>query len=148
MANELRLFRGRRLKTFLAFADRILPPEGDQPGAGTMETARLVDHCIFQMRPEIPRLLRVFLIVFEWFGIVFGLRGFSNLSPARQERQMRWFENNPIPKLRLGFFGLKTFVWYGYYNRTASWAAIGYSGPRVDRPFPDATLRDLEGPLP
>jgi len=144
----MRLFKGRRLKTFLAFADRILPADDSGPGAATIETARLVDHCIFQMSPEIPRLIRLFLVVFEVFGVFFGLRGFSKLSPARQERQMRWFENNRIPRLRLGFFGLKTFVWYGYYNRTDAWAAIGYSGPRVDREFPDSKMRELEGPLP
>jgi len=148
MAEGFRLFKGRRLQTFLAFADRILPADDTGPGAGTLETARLVDHCIFQMSPQIPRLIRLFLLVFEIFGVFFGLRGFSRLSPARQERQMRWFENNPIPRLRLGFYGLKTFVWYGYYNRTASWEAIGYSGPLLDRPFPDEALRKLEGPLP
>ena len=139
---------GRRLKTFLAFANRILPADDTGPGAGTLETARLVDHCIFQMSPQIPKLMGLFLVVFEIFGFFFGLRGFSKLSPARQERQMRWFENNPIPRLRLGFYGLKTFVFYGYYNRTASWEAIGYSGPLLDRPFHDEVLRRLEGPRP
>jgi len=34
---------GRRLKIFLAVADRIVPPDEDSPGAGTMQTAGIVD---------------------------------------------------------------------------------------------------------
>jgi hypothetical protein len=61
---------------------------------------------------------------------------------------MRWFENARNPNFRLGFFGLKTFVWYGYYTRDSTWKAIGYHGPGVDRPFPDQRLRDLQKDRP
>jgi hypothetical protein len=142
MPDEFKVLKGRKLKTFLAFAGRILPADESDPGAGTMETARLADYGMSRM-PKVAKLIGLFIGAFEKLGFFFGGRGFSKLSPKRQERQMRWFENSPLPKFRLGFFGLKTFVWYGYYTRTANWKEIGYDGPVVDRPCKDETLRSL-----
>ena len=148
MSEQLKLLTGRRQKTFLAFASRILPADESGPGGGTKETVRMADYGISHMNPKVSKLLKLFLLVFELFGIFFGGKGFSKLSPEKQERQMRWFENARLTNFRLGFFGLKTFVWYGYYTRSSTWKAIGYDGPQVDRPFPDERLRDLQEDRP
>jgi len=136
--------RGLRLKVFLAVANRIVPPDGDLPGAGAMTTAGIVDWALERMEPALRRQLLLLFLAVEPLGILFGGKPFTWNSPAAQDRQLAWMENNPIRLLRMGFFGLKTYVCMGYYTREDVWKSIGYEGPlRPDLPFPDATVRAL-----
>lgn len=107
--------------------------------------AGIVDWAIDHMEPDLRKMLLLFLTVFEYLGFIFGLKPFSKLSPERQDRQLRWLERFPIGKIRMGFFGLKTYSCMGYYSLEKVWPTIGYGGPLVaDRAFPDETIRALQ----
>jgi hypothetical protein len=135
---------GLKLKVFLAVANRIVPQDGDTPGAGTMTTAAIVDWAMDRLEPSLRRQLLLLFTAVEPLGILFGGRRFTKNSAAAQDRQLAWMESNPIRPLRLGFFGLKTYVCMGYYTREDIWKTIGYEGPvRPDTPFPDETIRQL-----
>lgn len=140
---RLKYLRGRRLKIFLAVADRIIPPDADSPGGGTLQTAGVVDWALERMAPGLRRLLLTLLLGVEILGVFFGGRPFTKNREAAQDRQLRWMERAPVGRLRMGFFGLKTYVCMGYYTREDVWRTMGYEGPVVDRPFPDAEIRAL-----
>jgi len=146
MTTEYRLqyLRGYRLRVFLAVADRIIPADGEAPGGGTLATAGVADWALARTAPGLRRLLLLLLYGVEALGIFFGGKPFSFNSPAARDRQLRWMEGGRVRALRLGFFGLKSFVCMGYYTREEIWSVIGYEGPvRPDRPFPDAMIRAL-----
>lgn len=133
-----------KLKTFLAIANRIIPKDGHSEGGGTMQTAGIVDWGMKKMDASIRSQVLLLIIVMEVLGFVFGLRPFSKNSPAAQDRQLKWMENNPIRLLRMGFFGLKTFVCMGYYTRKNVWETINYDGPLFpEKPYPDGVIRAI-----
>lgn len=141
-----RYLTGIRLKVFLAAADRIIPPDGDTPGAGTMATAGIVDWSLDRLEPELRKKLLLLFLILEPLGIFFGGRRFSKASASNRDRLLKWMESNPVSSLRLGFFGLKTYICMGYYTRDDIWQTIGYGGPmRADLKYPDETIRALAG---
>ena len=135
---------GIRLKVFLAAADCIIPPDGDSPGAGSMNTAGIVDWSLDKLEPELRKKLLLLFFILEPLGIFFGGRLFSKASVHSRNRLFKWMESNPISALRLGFFGIKTYVCMGYYTRDEIWNTIGYEGPiRLNQKYPDETIRAL-----
>jgi hypothetical protein len=90
------------------------------------------------------KLFLLFLVVTDFLGVFWGGKVFSKNSPAAQDRQLRWMEHCPVSKIRMGFFGMKSYACMGYYTRETIWPTIGYEGPHLpDRAFPDATIRGL-----
>lgn len=136
---------GRRRQTFLAIAEEIIPADDSGPGAGTIATAALADWAIARLDPSLQKLLVVFLTVWEFLGILFAGKPFTSLSSEARQRQMRWFESAPLPRLRTGFFGIRAMILMGFYCREDVWPSIGYDGPLLfDRPFPDPEVRALQ----
>jgi len=141
---KLQYLNGRKLDTFLAVADRIVPPDGDAPGAGTMETAAVVDWAMNRMSPGLRKQLMLLLTVVEVMGVFFGGRPFTKNSDAAKDRQLKWMESGPIGLFRMGFFGLKSYSCMGYYAREDIWETFDYEGPiYADRQFPDPVIRGL-----
>jgi len=136
--------RGRRLRTFLAVANRIIPPTSQNEGAGTMATAGILDWSLSKMVPALRRKFLFLLILIEFLGFFFGGSPFSRNSKFAQDRELRWLENNRIGLLRMGFFGLMTFVKMSYYTREDIWKSIHYPGPILpDRKPPNEIIRLL-----
>ena len=142
---QCKYLTGRRFETFLKIADRVIPPDEDSPGGGIPEVVGIADWGIGHIDPNLRKRLLTFLTIFEYFGIFFGARPFSKLSPEKQDRQLTWFERSPIGLFRMAFFGLKTYACMGYYSLESVWPSIGYGGPLTpERPFPDQAIRDLQ----
>ena len=141
---KIKYLKGTRLKVFLAAANRIIPPDSDSIGAGTMVTAAIVDMSIDQLEPALRKKLLMLFLVIEPLGIFFGGKKFSKASDKNQDRLLSWMEKNPISALRLGFFGLKSYICLGYYTREDVWKIIKYDGPiRYNQPYHNTILRGL-----
>jgi len=141
---RLKHLRGVRLRVFLAAAEVVVPPDGDAPGGNTMATAGVVDYALDRLDPKLRGLFLKFLVLVEILGLFFGGRLFSRNSAAARERQLAWMERSGVAKLRMGFFGLKSYVCMGHFTREDVWPHIGFDGPHVaGRPFPDSTIRAL-----
>jgi len=141
---KLKYLTGRKLKVFLALADRLIPPDADSPGAGTLTTAGVVDWAMGRMPEGLRGQFLAFLLGLEVMGLFFGLKPFSASGPAAQDRELKWVESCPLRPLRLGFFGLKSYVCMGYYTREDVWPTIAYEGPlQPERPFADPVIRAL-----
>lgn len=141
---QLQFLTGRKLRVFMAVADRIIPPDDDSPGGGTLATAGMTDWYMARLDPKMRKLFLLFLVVTDFIGVFFGGRTLSRNSAAAQDRQLRWMENCPVSKIRMGFFGMKSYACMGYYTREEIWPTINYGGPHLpERAFPDPTVRLL-----
>jgi len=141
---RLQHLTGLRLRVFLAAAEVVIPETDESPGGHSLATAGVVDYALDRLDPQLRGLFLKFLILVEVLGVFFGGLPFSRNSLAARERQLRWLERCPISKLRMGFFGLKSYVCMGYYTREDIWPTIAYDGPHVPgRPFPDPVIRAL-----
>ena len=141
---KLKYLKGTKLKVFLAAANRIVPPDTDSIGAGTMATAAIVDMTMDQLDPGLRKKLLTLFSVIEPLGLFFGGKKFSKTSAKNQDRLLSWMERNPISALRLGFFGLKSYICMGYYTREDVWKIIKYDGPiRYKQPYHNTILRGL-----
>ncbi len=143
-AYRCRHLTGTRLKVFLAAADRIVPPDRDIPGAGTMATAGIVDWSLDKLEPQLRRKLLLLFFILEPLGFLFGGKPFSKATAQNRDRLLEWMESNPLSVLRLGFFGIKTYICMGYYTRDEIWRTIGYEGPlRREIKYSDEIIRAL-----
>ncbi|MCL1864791.1 MAG: hypothetical protein FWF73_03160 [Spirochaetes bacterium] len=141
---KLKHLRGTKLKVFLAAANRIIPSDKDSIGGGTLTTAAMVDLSIDKLEPALKKKLLLLFTVMEPLGIFFGGKIFSKASDKNKDRLLSWMEKNPISALRLGFFGLKSYICLGYYTREDAWKIIKYDGPiRYKQPYHDTILRGL-----
>lgn len=141
---KLKYLRGRKLKVFLAVADRIIPPDQDAPGGGTMLSAGIVDWSMDRMEPSLRKQLLALMMAVEFMGVFFGGKPFTMNGDKAKDRQLRWLESSPVSRLRMGFFGLKTYTSMGYYTREDVWKTIGYDGPVLpDRPYHEHAIRSL-----
>lgn len=141
---RLKHLTGKKLQTFLAVADRIIPPDTDSSGAGTLQTAGVVDWALDKMPVDLRKKVLLFITVIELFGFFFGGKFFSKNNDAAKDRELRWLENSPIRLFRMGFFGVKTYICMGYYTREDVWKTFDYDGPVVrERPYVDEVIREM-----
>ena len=136
MTEPYQFFTTATAGTFRAVAACIVPAEPGSPGADEEDAVRGADRALAERPARDRKLVAVFLRAVELLPILRWGRPFTKLAPERQARFLAFLENNrAVPKLRQGFFGLKTFALMGYYTRSATWPALGYPGPRLDAPF-------------
>lgn len=141
---KLKHLSSKKLITFLAVADRIIPKDDDSFGGGTMNTAGVVDWALDKMPADLRKKFLLFFTVIEVLGFLFGGKPFSKCSDVAKDRELNWLESNPLRLFRMGFFGVKTYICMGYYSREDVWKTFDYEGPIVkDRPYVDSIIREL-----
>jgi len=111
-------------------------PEGWPPVAGT-HTSDQVAALVARLGGAERRELRLFLRAIEWGGPLRvarpGLR-FTLLDGDDQDAVLRFLSEGPIRRLRGAFAALKSLLCLGYFSDPRAWGAMGYDGPRDDRP--------------
>ena len=141
---QCQFLTGSKLKIFLAVADRIIPPDEDSPGGGTMLTVGVVDWALQRMPEHLRKKFLLFFMVTEFLGFFFGGKPFTKNDEARKDKQLKWMENGPIKLFRMGFFGVKTYICMGYYTREDIWPTFDYDGPILaDREYVDPVIRKI-----
>lgn len=97
----------------------------DETGWNDLEA---VAESLLRDRPAaLKRQLRVFLRFIQWLPVIRYGRPFTSLDAAARTRVLAHLQNDPIPKIRVGFWGLRTIVLAGYYGRPEAARAIGYA---------------------
>jgi hypothetical protein len=112
---------------FRAVVSTVVPEAAalDDPGWSELEA---VAESLLRDRPAaIQRQLRLFLRFIQWLPVVRYGRPFTSLNPPARTRVLAHLQNDPIQKIRVGFWGLRTIVLAGYYARPAAAQAIGYA---------------------
>ena len=112
---------------FRAIVSTIVPEASAMDEKGWHDLDRVVE-ALLRDRPEnLKRQLRMFLRFIQWLPLVRYGRPFTSLSQAARTRVLAHLQNDPIKKVRVGFWGLRTIVLAGYYARAEAAQAIGYA---------------------
>jgi hypothetical protein len=112
---------------FRAVVSTIVPEAAALDGRGWHDLHQVVE-ALLRDRPEsLKRQLRFFLGAIQWLPVVRYGRPFTRLNDAARTRVLAHLENDPIQKVRVGFWGLRTIVLAGYYGRPQAADAIGYA---------------------
>ncbi|MCX7808576.1 MAG: gluconate 2-dehydrogenase subunit 3 family protein, partial [Deltaproteobacteria bacterium] len=85
-----------------------------------------------QDQRDFKRLLQLCEHLFPWLAGHFGR--FTKLSGDAQDAVLRAMERSSFGVLRGAFQVVKSVCALAYFSSPATWAAIGYDGPLVNRP--------------
>jgi hypothetical protein len=110
-----------------AIVSTIVPEAAALDDRGWLELNQVVE-ALLRDRPEsLKRQVRMFLTAIQWLPVLRYGRAFTRLHPAARARFLAHLQNDPIQKVRVGFWGLRTIVLAGYYGRPQAAQAIGYN---------------------
>jgi hypothetical protein len=130
-----RFFDAQTARTFRAAGECIVPDEPESPGGGSERVLRVADAMLSRRPPADRRKIAAFLRALELLPLVRYGRRFSALRTEQRARVLAFLGSTTIsPLLRLGAFGIKTYVLMGYYGSESTWAELSYPGPRTDAP--------------
>ena len=134
-ASAYRFFDSHTARTFRAAGACIVPDEPGSPGGGSEQVLRVADAMLARRPPADQKKIGAFLRALELLPLVRYGRRFSTLRAEQRARVLAFLGSTTIsPLLRLGTFGIKTYVLMGYYGSDSSWAELSYPGPRTDAP--------------
>jgi len=112
---------------FRAIVSTVVPEAEAMDEKGWRELDRVVEGLLRDRPESIKRQLRIFLRVIQWLPLLRHGRPFTSLNQAARTRVLTHLQNDPIQKVRVGFWGLRTIVLAGFYAREEAAEAIGYA---------------------
>lgn len=139
----------------------LVPPRGSsevvaayyQRSATDLDVARRLVQMLAHERPQVHADIRQFLSLFSSAGPSMVLAGsprpFAELSQTQRERYLFALANSPVPKLRMGYQGIKRLACLIFYSAldergvNPNWTALRYPAPPpppVDPPAPISPL--------
>ena len=114
----------------LALAHRVVPQTLDLGAAEDERFLAVIEDAIAARPPAMQRQIGLFLTVLRWLPLVRYRAPLDRLHPGQQDEVLRWFQDNPVPLVRKGFWGLKALIFMGYYGRAGLGPDIGYTPSR------------------
>ena len=112
---------------FGAIVSTIVPEAAALDDQGWQDFHQVVEGLLRDRPESLKRQIRVFLTFIQWLPVVRYGRTFTRLDRAARARVLAHLENDRIPKVRVGFWGLRTIVLAGYYGRPQAAQEIGYA---------------------
>ena len=110
-----------------AVAARVVPETAGYDAAARAEFDGLVANALGLRPPAVRRQIGVLLKLVRLAPVLRYGRPFERLSEPQQNAFLAWLQDGPIPKLRVGFWGLKATIFLGHYGRASTAAKIGYT---------------------
>lgn len=112
---------------FRAVATAVVPEAAGLDEAGWREMEEVIESQL-SARPEgLRRQLRLFVRLLQWLPLLRYARRLTGLDPARRTAFLAWMQRAPVTILRVGFWGLRSLVFLGYYGSRRGVAATGYA---------------------
>ena len=140
MSTSRQVFSPAQRQLLDAVLDRIIPAEGNRPGAGSVGVGNYVES-VAVGEPGLIRLFVQGLAAIEIAAAERGPDGFAALSDEVKDEALRSVEAS-----HSGFFDqLVLQVYSGYYTDLTVFDALGYTLPSV--PTPGAKLELLDESL-
>ena len=140
MSTSRQVFSPAQRELLDAVLDRIIPPEGDRPGAGALGIGDFVEG-VAVGEPGLTRLFVQGLATIEIAAAERGSGGFAALSGEAKDEVLRSVEAS-----HTDFFDQLVLQTYnGYYTNLTVFESIGYNLPSV--PVPGTKLELLDETL-
>jgi hypothetical protein len=122
----------------LLLGARIAPGLGEVEGRARDDVCRIIERAVAARPPRVQRQLAMFLSLLRFAPVARYGRPFERLSTDRQDAVLRWFQDARLPRLRQGFWGVKTLIYMGYYGRPDVGRDIAYRPSRTGNDLLDA----------
>lgn len=111
---------------FRAVAATVVPESTALDDAGWRELESLAVDALGQRPLALQRKLHLFLRLVQWLPLLRYARPFTRLDVDRRTRFLGHLQEHRLDAIRVGFWGLRTLVFLGYYGRAAGAREIGY----------------------
>ena len=140
MSTSRQVFSPAQRQLLDAVLDRLIPPQENRPGAGSLGIGDFVEG-VAVGEPGLTRLFVQGLAAIEIAAAERGAGGFTSLSDEAKDETLR-----AVEQANNGFFDQLVLQTYnGYYSNLTVFEAIGYNLPSV--PSPGAKLDLLDETL-
>ncbi len=109
-----------------AIISTVIPEASDLDEEGWAELETLIRQSL-QGRPRaLRRRLGLFLQLVQFGTLLRYGRTFTSLKPRKRAEVLAYLQDHPIGLVRVGFWGVRTLAFLGYYGRAAAAEGIGY----------------------
>ena len=126
MTPSTKVLSPRNAVFLLAVTRRIAPPVADLPESEQAKIIQTVDETLGKRDGKIQKQFNLFLKVLRLSTIIPYGKSMDRLSDERMDQKLRRFQDHPIEKMRLGFWGMKTMVYMGFYGDPERYASFSY----------------------
>ncbi len=101
--------------------------ESDQIGAnGWHEEERVFFAALDECPGSVRRQVRLLLLLLYLAPVLRYARTFTRLPVEKRRRFLEWVQDAPVRLLRLGFWGVRTFIFMAHYGRKEVGAQVGF----------------------
>jgi len=111
---------------FRAVVRTVVPNSAGLDDRGWQELEALVNDSLLGRPKTLRRRLRLFLRLVQWLPVFRYALTFTSLDNKRRTAFLIRLQRSRIRLVRVGFWGLRTLAFLGYYGRTVAAEAIGY----------------------
>lgn len=111
---------------FREVAKTIVPEAESLDEKSWEEMEAIIEQGLVSRPAKIRRQLRLFVRALNLLPIRSYGKSFRSLDRDKRTAFLLSVENSPLLLLRRGFWGVRTFVFMGYYNLDSVRASIGY----------------------
>jgi hypothetical protein len=111
---------------FRAIAAVVVPESADLDDRAWHEMEALVLDSLSLRPPPLQRKLRLFVHAVEWLPVLSYRKRFSALDSESRAAFLSRLQEHRIDAIRVGFWGLRTLVFLGYYGRATGANEIDY----------------------
>jgi len=127
MTRDLKVIPEKKAGFILAIAGRIVPEIASLDDRERRGILRVIDDSLASREPVLRMQFMFFLTMIRLSTLPRYARTLDRLAPEIQDRMLHKFEDSPIPRLRIGMWGLKTLVFMGYYGKYERAVQLGYT---------------------
>jgi len=127
MEYNFKALSAKKAKFVLALAHRIVPETSKLGEDEKCELLHVVDDALAARGPSIRIQMIIFLEIIRWSPFFRFGKPLEKLTTEVQDELLAEFQNSLIPRVRTGFWGLKTLIFMGYYGNCKRWGQIHYT---------------------
>lgn len=113
-------------ETFHELAKTIVPEAEALDERAWKEFDEIIERGVASRPAKIKRQLRLFVRVLNFLPVAQYGKTFLKLLPDKRTVFLHSVENSPLLIIRRGFWGVRTFVYMGFYNLDEVRTVIGY----------------------
>ncbi len=111
---------------FRAVVRTVVPNSAGLDERGWRELEALVNESLLGRPKTLRRRLRLFVRLVQWLPVFRYALTFTSLDNRRRTAFLTSLQRSRIRLVRVGFWGLRTLAFLGYYGRIGAAEAIGY----------------------
>ncbi len=112
---------------FRAIAETVVPESARLDSAGWKQLETIIGDLLLSKPASMRKQILVFIRLLNWLTVFRYGRRFTKLPPGKRTRFLSAVENSSLTLFRLGFWGLRSLVFMGYYGRPEAATEIGYT---------------------